>query len=69
MATEIPTEFYVAWLDRSFPIHWNYHAWLMFLAAFVLVVVLEGRGHRHDTYEAVFGSDPELPGNAKRRPR
>lgn len=37
MKTGIPTEFYVGFLDRSFEIHWNYHAWLMFLCWFVLV--------------------------------
>lgn len=38
---------------------------LFFVGMFVLVVVLEGRGYRHDTYEAVFGSDPSLPGNKR----
>lgn len=37
MNTEIPTEFHVAFLDRSFAIHWNYHAWLMVTCWFVLV--------------------------------
>jgi hypothetical protein len=37
MKTEIPTEFYVAFLDRTFQIHWNLHALLMFFAWFVLV--------------------------------
>ncbi len=37
MKTEIPTEFYVAFLDRTFEIHWSLHAWLMFACWFVLV--------------------------------
>ena len=37
MKPEIPTEFYVGFLDRTFEIHWNYHAWLMFTCWFVLV--------------------------------
>jgi hypothetical protein len=37
MKTEIPTEFYVAFLDRTFEIHWNLHAYLMFLCWFILV--------------------------------
>ena len=37
MTQEMPTEFYVAFLDRTFEIHWNYHAWLMFTCWFVLV--------------------------------
>ncbi|MCB1407406.1 MAG: hypothetical protein KDK01_14420 [Rhodobacteraceae bacterium] len=39
---------------------------LLFLGIFALVVVLEGRGYRHDTYRAVFGTDPDLPGNKMR---
>lgn len=37
MKTEIPTEFYVAFLDRNFEIHWNLHAYLMFACWFILV--------------------------------
>ena len=37
MKIEIPTEFYVAFLDQTFDIHWNLHAWLMFGCWFVLV--------------------------------
>lgn len=37
MKSEIPTEFYVAFLDRTFEIHWNLHALLMFTCWFVLV--------------------------------
>ena len=37
MHHEIPTEFYVGFLDRTFEIHWDYHAWLMFTCWFVLV--------------------------------
>lgn len=37
MNTEIPTEFHIAWLDQTFQIHWNYHAWLMVVCWFVLV--------------------------------
>ncbi|MCP5085267.1 MAG: hypothetical protein GY952_00450 [Rhodobacteraceae bacterium] len=37
MKTEIPTEFYVPFLDRTFEIHWNLHAWLMFTCWFVMV--------------------------------
>lgn len=37
MTSEIPTEFYVAFLDRTFEVHWNYHAWLMFTCWFILV--------------------------------
>lgn len=37
MKPEIPTEFYVGFLDRTFEIHWNYHAWLMFTCWFILV--------------------------------
>jgi len=37
MKNEIPTEFYVAFLDRTFQIHWNLHAWLMFVVWFALV--------------------------------
>jgi len=36
---------------------------LMLVGVFVLVVALEGLGQRHDTYKAVFGSDPNHPGN------
>lgn len=37
MKYEIPTEFYVAFLDQTIEIHWNLHAWLMFASWFVLV--------------------------------
>ncbi len=37
MNQQIPTEFYLAWLDRTIEIHWEYHALLMTLAWFVLV--------------------------------
>jgi len=33
----IPSEVYLAFLDRTIPIHWDYHAILMTLAWFVLV--------------------------------
>ena len=37
MAVPIPTEVYVAVLDRSIQIHWNYHALLMTIVWLVLV--------------------------------
>lgn len=39
MNSEIPTEVYLAFLDRTIEIHWNYHAILMFGIWFVLVPV------------------------------
>lgn len=36
-APHIPTEVYLAFLDRSIEIHWNYHAILMFAVWIVLV--------------------------------
>ncbi|MEZ5776926.1 MAG: cytochrome b561 domain-containing protein [Paracoccaceae bacterium] len=30
MTTEIPSEVYLGFLDRTIEVHWNYHAWLMF---------------------------------------
>ncbi len=35
--SELPTEFYVGFLDRTFKIHWDLHAYLMFVTWFVLV--------------------------------
>jgi len=35
----IPSEVYLAFLDRTIPIHWEYHAILMTLAWFVLVPI------------------------------
>lgn len=37
VASHIPTEFYVGFLDQTFPIHWNYHAILMFSIWMILV--------------------------------
>jgi len=37
MNAKIPTEFYVAFLDRTFEVHWDLHAYLMFGVWFVLV--------------------------------
>ena len=37
MSTKIPTEVYLAFVDRTIPIHWDYHALLMTGAWFVLV--------------------------------
>lgn len=36
------------------------------LLAFVAAVVLQGRGHKHDTYFSVYGNHPEHPFNARR---
>lgn len=36
------------------------------LVALVLAVVLQGRGHNHDTYLSVYGSHPEHPFNRRR---
>ena len=39
MKPEIPTEFHVGFLDRTFEIHWNYHAWL------IVRLLVHSRGH------------------------
>ncbi len=39
MNDTIPTEVYVAFLDRTFDVHWDYHALLMMGIWFVLVPI------------------------------
>lgn len=39
MSADIPTEVYVAFLDRTFELHWDYHAMLMTGIWFVLVPI------------------------------
>lgn len=36
------------------------------VAGFVVAVILQGRGHNHDTYQSVYGNHPEHPFNQKR---
>jgi len=40
---------------------------MILIGLLVLVVVLEGKGMRHDTYEAVYGNHPDHPFNKARR--
>ena len=39
---------------------------LVILTAFLLAIILQGRGHNHDTYQSVYGSHPEHPFNKRR---
>ena len=39
---------------------------IVILVALVLAVLLQGRGHNHDTYNSVYGTHPEHPFNKHR---
>ncbi len=39
---------------------------IVMVSGFVLAVVLQGRGHHHDTYTSVYGYHPEHPFNKRR---
>ena len=58
MKAEIPTEFYVAFLDQTFDIHWNLHAWLMFGCWF-------NAGSVRRALDPLFQDQAKAPGPAK----
>lgn len=61
---------FVAWATTLFGL-WLVNAaiwmWIVILAwwiaIFVVFIALQKAGRAHDTYEAIWGDDPELPGN------
>ncbi len=39
---------------------------VVIVVAFILAVILQGRGYSHDTYQSVYGTHPEHPFNKRR---